>query len=204
MKTKLLAYRLIKKILNSCQKMRRSFRYFAFLLESKLEGGKLLAGKNVKINHKVKFQGKGVVQVEDNVTLGFRLGGSSSIPILLQPRESNSIIQIGSGSTIVNGTEIICREKVTIGKKCLIGSRCTIVDSDFHSINPSDRTGGLTLPVTLGDNVWLGLGVTILKGVTIGNDAVVGAGSIVTKDIPPGGIAGGNPARIIGSAYDKP
>lgn len=194
---------MVKKALQPVQKLHKLLRLFSFQLQSKLQGGKILIGKNVQLNHQVRFQGKGEVYLEDGVTLGYPLAGSSSIPILLQPRESHSIIRIGSGSTIVNGTEIISREKVTIGKKCLIGPRCMIVDSDFHGINPNERRGGLTSPVTLGDNVWLGMGVTILKGVTIGDDAVVGAGSIVTKDIQPGGITAGNPARIIGSAYDK-
>lgn len=194
---------MVRKAFKLVQNLGRILRLFSFHVESILHGGKIVIGKNVKLNHKVKFQGKGEVQLEDGVTLGYPLAGSSSIPILLQPRESDSIIRIGSGSTIVNGTEIISRERVTIGRKCLIGPRCMIIDSDFHGINPNERRGGLTSPVILGDNVWLGMGVTILKGVTIGDDAVVGAGSIVTKDIPAGGVAAGNPARIVGSAYDK-
>lgn len=88
---------------------------------------------------------------------------------------------------------------VTIGADCLIGPRCSIYTPN-HAQDVARRLDGWELPepVVIGDNVWLGGSVTITPGVTIGDNSVVGAGSVVTKDIPPNVIAVGNPCRPIG------
>ncbi len=184
---------MMRKLFNSFQKLRGLLRFFSFKLQSNLQGGKTFIGKNVQINHQVKFQGKGEVHLEDRVTLGYGLAGSSSSPILLQPRDSGSISHIGSDSTIVNGTEIISREKVTIGKKCLIGPRCVIVDSDFHGINPSDRRGGSTSPVTLGEPVWSRYGRNNFKRLNVGNSNCNRVKLCCCED--GGDIIVGNPAK---------
>jgi maltose O-acetyltransferase len=82
---------------------------------------------------------------------------------------------------------------------CQIGDQVAIYDCDFHEINPStrDRSYGPTSPVVIGNNVWLGSRVIVLKGVTIGDNSVVGAMSVVTKSIPANCVAAGIPARII-------
>ena len=87
---------------------------------------------------------------------------------------------------------------VTIGEDCLIGPRCAIYTPN-HAEDVVRRREGweLPLPVTIGDNVWLGGSVTVLPGVTIGSDAIIGAGSVVTRDIPAGVVAAGNPCRVI-------
>ncbi len=191
----------IRKLLgHPLKRYQRWHRLHVFRLQSLLSRGQVEIGKNVKFDQCVIFQGKGKVHLLDNVTLGYELGTSPTLPILLQPREKESIIEIGEGSTLVNGTEIVARNRISIGKSCLIGARCVIIDSDFHSLRIEDgkRRGGKISPVTIGDHVWLGLGVTVLKGVTIGNNATIGACSVVTKDIPVGGIAVGNPTQTIG------
>ena len=74
-----------------------------------------------------------------------------------------------------------------------------ILDSDFHDLDPARRKAGTqrTAAVEIGDNVFVGMGVKILKGATIGSDSVIGAGAVVTGAIPAGVIAAGNPARVI-------
>ena len=85
-----------------------------------------------------------------------------------------------------------------------LGVNCVISDTDFHSIsylirrNPvEDKYAHKSLPVVIEDDVWLGMNVTVLKGVTIGSGSVVAAGSVVVKDIPPHSLAAGNPAKVI-------
>lgn len=89
---------------------------------------------------------------------------------------------------------------VTIGKDTLIAMHCRILSSN-HTISnrntPIHSQPDILLPTTIGEDVWLGAGVTILGGVTIGNGCVVGAGAVVTKDLPPYSIAMGVPARIV-------
>ncbi len=87
---------------------------------------------------------------------------------------------------------------VTIGDDCFIGPNVSIYTA-CHSTDPVERNTRheWAKPVTIGDNVWIGGSVTILPGVTIGDNCTIGAGSVVTHDIPPRSIAVGNPARVI-------
>ena len=173
------------------------------IYQVKNKRGKIEISSNIHLHTSVIFQGKGKLILDDDVTLGIELGGSPKQPILLQPRGSESIIIIGKGTFIANGTDIIAKEKISIGANCLIGARTTIIDSDFHGINVSKRnTSGETKSVFIDNNVWLGIGVTILKGVNIGYGAIVGAGTVVTKDIPNFAIVIGNPMKIIGYANE--
>ncbi len=93
---------------------------------------------------------------------------------------------------------------ISIGAHALLGSRIVIYDSDFHELDPRRRRGGTPAMgrVELGENVFIGDRVMILKGVTIGADSVVGAGSVVTSSIPAGVIAVGNPARVVRELTD--
>lgn len=93
---------------------------------------------------------------------------------------------------------------IRVGDNVRIGGNTVIYDTDFHSLHPSDRineeTGRSnvkTAPVFIGDNVFIGAHCTILKGVSIGNNAVIGACSVVTTDVPANEIWAGNPAKFI-------
>lgn len=108
-------------------------------------------------------------------------------------------IIIGANTYINRHTFIDAMLSITIGRDCGIGPNCYISDRD-HGLNPDFpplQQPMIAKPTVIGDRVWLGANVTVLKGVTIGNDAVVGAGSVVTKDIPERAIAVGVPAKVI-------
>ena len=85
---------------------------------------------------------------------------------------------------------------ITIGDECLIGHNVTLVTLN-HDFNPELRANLYPPPINIGKKVWIGSNSTILPGVTIGDGAIIGAGSIVTKDIPPNCIAAGNPCKVI-------
>ena len=85
---------------------------------------------------------------------------------------------------------------IEIGDGCFIGHNVTFATLD-HDINPNNRTTMHPAPITLQKNVWIGSDSTILKGVTIGENSIIGAGSVVVKDIPPNCIAAGNPCKIL-------
>ena len=95
---------------------------------------------------------------------------------------------------------VLDEARVTIGDDCFIGPNVSI-STACHSTDPVERNARRewALPVTIGDNVWIGGSVTILAGVTIGDDVTIGAGSVVTRDIPAGCVAVGNPCRPIKS-----
>ena len=93
---------------------------------------------------------------------------------------------------------VLDEARVSIGDDCFAGPNVSIYTA-CHSTDPVERNTRRewALPVTIGDNVWIGGSVTILAGVTIGNNVTIGAGSVVTHDIPSGSIAVGNPCRVI-------
>jgi acetyltransferase-like isoleucine patch superfamily enzyme len=101
----------------------------------------------------------------------------------------------------MTGATVVAAERVEIGSRVQIGATVTIVDTDFHPLHPDvrrrDILAGEHAPVTIEDDVFVGMNSLILKGVTIGAGAVVGAGSVVARDVPPAVIVAGNPARVV-------
>lgn len=132
---------------------------------------------------------------------------------------SEGFISIGNNTFINGGTKIISRTSVSIGDNVTIAWGCIIYDHDSHSIDYRERindqhqqlqdwTSGNFIanknwdtvnskPIVIGNNVWLGFDVVVLKGVTIGEGAIIGAKSVVTRDIPAWSVAAGNPAKVV-------
>jgi acetyltransferase-like isoleucine patch superfamily enzyme len=126
-----------------------------------------------------------------NIMIGERVSLYRDVAFYLD--SPGASISIGDKTYINNRTEIKCEEKVMIGKSCAISWDVTIMDTDYHSIDGKPST----LPVLIGNHVWIGCRAIILKGVNIGNGAIVAANSVVTKDVPPNSLVAGNPARVI-------
>jgi acetyltransferase-like isoleucine patch superfamily enzyme len=116
--------------------------------------------------------------------------------------------------TLLNGALVMAEENIEIGSYCLISWNVGIADSDFHPLAPAERLIDAqalapflegrpprpklkTAPVIIGNNVWIGMNATILKGTIIGDNSVVAAGSVVTKSVPPNTVVAGNPAVAI-------
>jgi acetyltransferase-like isoleucine patch superfamily enzyme len=107
-------------------------------------------------------------------------------------------LHIGVGSEIGSRTIINVAERVEIGDRCSISWDCDISDSDFHQIVMGDGSRPLvTESVIIEDDVWVGSHVLIFKGVRIGHNSVIAAGSVVRRDVPPNSLMAGNPARRI-------
>ncbi|WP_319001939.1 acyltransferase [Clostridium algoriphilum] len=103
-------------------------------------------------------------------------------------------LTLGSGF-INNNVNISCFDKITIGEGVAISEDVIIRDSDNHNIIYDGFKK--TKPITIGNHVWIGMRVTILKGVTIGDGAIIAVGSVVTKDVPPNCLVGGTPAKVL-------
>ncbi|MCX6232337.1 MAG: DapH/DapD/GlmU-related protein [Bacteroidetes bacterium] len=114
-------------------------------------------------------------------------------PCIISTQMENASIIIGDNCGL-SGTVIGCFKSIILGNNVMCGANTLITDSDWH---PTDPRSGSPKPIIIEDNVWLGVNVTILKGVKIGANSVIGAGSIVTKDIPSNVIAAGNPCKVI-------
>lgn len=102
---------------------------------------------------------------------------------------------IGAGSYLNQGCTLAATRSIEIGERCLIGEFVAIHDTNFHAVQPSQPVK--SAPVHIGHNVWIGHRAIILAGVTIGDHAVIGAGAVVTKDVPARHVVGGNPAKLI-------
>jgi maltose O-acetyltransferase len=114
--------------------------------------------------------------------------------------EYGATLEIGARTLVNFGCSIVALDRVIIGERCLIGPHCMIMDTAFHDVDPDRRLEPPTAtPITIGENVWLGARVVVLPGVTIGDDAVIGVGSVVTADLPPRTMAVGVPARVVRS-----
>ncbi|MGI6254577.1 MAG: sugar O-acetyltransferase [Acutalibacter sp.] len=107
-------------------------------------------------------------------------------------------IEIGENFYTNHNCIILDGAKVTFGDNVFVGPNCTFSTAG-HPLDAEQRNQGLeyAYPISVGDNVWFGASVTVLPGVHIGNNAVIGAGSVVNRDIPDGVIAVGNPCRVL-------
>ncbi|MDA0775351.1 MAG: acyltransferase [Proteobacteria bacterium] len=93
-------------------------------------------------------------------------------------------------------------ENITIGDSCMIAHGAYISDADWHGIYDRAKPVGNTKPVVFEDNVWIGDSAIICKGVTIGKNSIIGAGAVVTKNVPPNSIYAGNPAKLVKTLDD--
>jgi acetyltransferase-like isoleucine patch superfamily enzyme len=135
-----------------------------------------------------------VLLTKGSITCGRLFLRCKTMPIELGACKNASLV-LGERVFINTGSTVVANNSIVIGDDCLIGDLVAIFDTNHHSMEPSHPTR--TAPVRLGNNVWVGRSATILPGVTIGDHAVVAAGSIVTGDVPARTLVAGAPARPI-------
>lgn len=131
-------------------------------------------------------------------------------PVIISARRAGARLSIGDDFGMTGGS-IVCDERVSIGDRVWAGANAVISDTDFHPLEAEARRlrplDARTAPVEIADDVFIGVNALILKGVRIGAGAVIGAGSVVRRDVPPGAVVAGNPAQVIGQlppGPDKP
>jgi acetyltransferase-like isoleucine patch superfamily enzyme len=165
-----------------------------------------------------RFYGAPIIQKHRRSTMcfgpGMRLRSSlrsnplgPSHPVMLCTWLPEACLEAGADFFMTGGA-VCAAEKISIGNHVSIGVNSVVVDTDFHPLDPELRrlrpSEARTAPIVIGDNVFIGMNCMVLKGVTIGHDSVVGAGSVVTRDVPPLVIVAGNPARIIRELARRP
>jgi acetyltransferase-like isoleucine patch superfamily enzyme len=142
--------------------------------------------------------GDGAVVIEDGVTIGNR--NTWIVGLKVYPEAK---LEIGEGSALGYLNLISVAQHVRIGRHCLFAGEIKIIDNNSHSLDAARRRANAPLlpadvaPIVIEDDVWIGTNCIILKGVTIGRGAVIAAGAVVTKSVPPFTVAAGNPARVI-------
>jgi acetyltransferase-like isoleucine patch superfamily enzyme len=179
----------------------------------------LLRFSGLEFGSDCKFVGMPTVRSREGtfVVLGNRVSVYSRMasnalglphPTILAAMEPGSRVEIGDGSS-VSGASIVARRSIQIGKEVMIGAGACIWDSDFHPLTPEARRRHPTreakcAPIVIEDEVFIGAKALILKGVTIGRGAIVGAGAVVTRSVNPREIVAGNPARVVGHVPEEP
>jgi maltose O-acetyltransferase len=140
-------------------------------------------------------------EVDDRTRLLRELLGGVGDGVVIQPPlrcDYGTQITIGEATFVNYDCVMLDAAPISIGSYCQIGPRVQLLTAT-HPIDPEPRRTGWEYaePIAIGDNVWLGGGVIVCPGVTIGNDTVIGAGAVVTRDVPPGVVAVGTPARVL-------
>ena len=165
--------------------------------------------KGVNCGKRIIFNGFPIIKRFPNSSIRFGNNcifnsARNSVPIQLQnacvfiTANKNAEIVFGNNSG-ASGLKIYAKSKITIGNNVLIGAGCIIMDNDSHNSDPAKRLLKVvpSKPIIIEDNVFIGLQCTILKGVTIGENSVIGANSVVFNSIPENSIALGNPCKVI-------
>ncbi len=145
---------------------------------------------SVRLRGRVKVENYGRIEIGEKV----RIEGVM-LPVEMVAWPGAKLV-IGAGTYLNYGVSFSAHRELLIGENCLIGNYAVVMDGDYHDLF-DHRLPGKSAPVIIEDDVWLGLRVTVLKGVRIGRGSVIGAGSVVTEDIPPYSLAFGVPAKVI-------
>lgn len=137
---------------------------------------------------------KPVLLTVGSITCGRLFLRCKTVPVEMGAAKDGSLV-LGERVFMNTGATVVATHSIVIGDDCLIGDFVAIFDTDFHQLEPSHPTR--VGPVRLGANVWVGRSATILPGVTIGDHAVIAAGSVVTDNVPARTLVAGAPARPI-------
>lgn len=168
---------------------------------------KMRKQKNIKIAKTAKVNALGIHFKTDNTLF---IGEYSIFEGHIYFDKANAKVTIGN-NTYIGNSNIVSAEEIIFGNDILVAWGCTFVDHNSHSINFSERKNDVRnwynnkkvwdnvvrKPIIIKDKAWIGFNSIILKGVTIGEGSVIGAGSVVTESIPDWSIAVGNPAKVI-------
>lgn len=154
-------------------------------------GTKLIAGKRLSVQSRLRLRGGGQVIFGNDVIIGTMTD--------IFTHDHSATVRIGHRS-FVNGARISAVNLIEIGDDAILADT-RMMDTDFHSLSQQrqqkDALVGVA-PIHIKQNVWIAAGAAVLKGVTIGENSVIAFGSVVVKDIPVNIIAGGNPCKEIG------
>jgi carbonic anhydrase/acetyltransferase-like protein (isoleucine patch superfamily) len=166
--------------------------------------------RGVKIGERIRFNGFPVIYRyrKSRIVIGHNCSfNSAKDSVLLGPIKPCTLITLNPDANInignyvgITGSIIVAAKNIEIGNNVIIGLNCSIYDTDFHDADPAKRlitSSFPSRPVMIKDNVFIGANCIILKGVTIGQNSSIGAGSVVVNDIPDNSIAIGNPCKVV-------
>lgn len=183
-----------KKAIRNPLRLLRFIRTIIITLWYRIKYEKILRrahfGKGIRVQGKLIIRGPGKVLLGNNVVCAM------TVTPFTHSREA--IIQIGDG-TFLNGTRFGAAKFIGVGTKCILAD-CRIMDTDFHSLKKDRHSPDATVEISavyIRDNVWIAAQAAVLKGVTIGENSVIGFGAVVTNNIDSNVVAAGNPAKAV-------
>jgi acetyltransferase-like isoleucine patch superfamily enzyme len=160
----------------------------------------------LKLRWRGRFQTDGLcfvcpgVKFEIGQNAVVRLGRWSWLGHGCKVRAHEGVISVGAKSVLGQECTISCYQQISIGRECIVADRTMMIDFDHGMVEverPIREQGIYKRDVRIGHNVWIGYGACVLRGVTIGDNSVIGTSSVVTKDVPANAVVGGAPARLI-------
>lgn len=147
---------------------------------------------------RVRVRGRPSVANRGRMVIGQRVQLVSTIATLELVSEPGGLLEIGERTLVNFGCSLVATELVRIGARCHIGPYTMLLDNAFHRVEPERRLERPpSRPIIVEDNVWIGARSFIMPGVRVGKDSCIGAGSVVTADVPPRTLVAGVPAKII-------
>jgi acetyltransferase-like isoleucine patch superfamily enzyme len=151
-----------------------------------------------EVGARVRLRGRPAVTNRGRMVIAERVQLVSTIATLELVAERDGLLEIGPRTLVNFGCSLVATKLVRIGAHCHIGPYTMMLDNDYHRIEPERRLERPeSQPIVVEENVWIGARVILMAGVTVGRDACVGAGSVVTSDVPPRTLVAGVPARVI-------
>jgi acetyltransferase-like isoleucine patch superfamily enzyme len=157
-------------------------------------GNRVQFGRNMVTNNRLTIRGPGRVVFGDNIN-----AWSHAEKTVLITYSPEAVITIGDDCRL-SGAGLQAYRRIDIGPRCMVSSTI-MIDTDFHNLDPMLRHDPdapvACAPIVLEENVWVAGQTAILKGVTIGKNSIVAFRAVVTKDVPPNVVVGGNPARVV-------
>lgn len=136
------------------------------------------------------------IHIGKNVVMVGADGFKTTLTTVSMGGKEGSIV-IGDNVLVMNGVRISSASRIEIGDDCMLANFCYITDADWHDIYDRTSSPGGTAPIILEKGVWIGDSAIICKGVRIGENSIVGAGSVVRKDVPSNVVVIGNPAQVV-------
>ncbi len=189
-------YRKVYRILDLTVELFRTFKKIVWV-EPVMRGLCKSVGKNLRIERVPDVYGNGSIELGSNVYLSGHISFAFNDKIKLSPR-----FKLGDNCFIGHLCAFNMASGITIGDNCLISGQTVFYDNDGHPMNADERRKNFPVspesvkPIVVGDDVWIGRGCMILKGVHIGDRAIIGAGSVVVRDVPADTVVAGNPAQV--------